>query len=120
MNRVISKHHRRIRRKRGIRATIMGTPARPRLTVFRSAKNIYAQVVNDLDGKTIISASTMEKGDRIVPGGNRTAATEVGKRLAERATAAGLKQVVFDRNGFKYHGRVQSLADAAREGGLKF
>jgi large subunit ribosomal protein L18 len=95
-------------------------PNRPRLTVFRSSKHIYAQVIDDLSGKTLASASTTEKASAESSGGNTAAATEVGKRLAERAVAAGVASVVFDRNGFKYHGRVKGLADGARENGLKF
>ncbi|MDP7070255.1 MAG: 50S ribosomal protein L18 [Phycisphaerales bacterium] len=111
---------RRTRRKRGIRRRIFGMPDRPRLTVFRSSKHIYAQVIDDLSGKTLASASTNEKASSGTSGGNTAAATEVGKRLAERATAQGVANVVFDRNGFKYHGRVKGLADGARENGLKF
>ena len=95
-------------------------PGRPRLTVFRSAKHMYAQVIDDLSGRTLAAASTMEKDAKGNYGGNVTAAGQVGKRLAERAVAAGVGTVVFDRNGFKYHGRVKGLADGAREGGLKF
>jgi large subunit ribosomal protein L18 len=95
-------------------------PDRPRLTVFRSSKHMYAQVIDDLSGRTLAAASTMEKDAKGNYGGNVTAAGQVGKRLAERAVAAGVGTVVFDRNGFKYHGRVKGLADGAREGGLKF
>lgn len=95
-------------------------PGRPRLTVFRSSKHMYAQVIDDLSGRTLAAASTMEKDAKGGYGGNVAAAGEVGKRLAERAVAAGIGAVVFDRNGFKYHGRVKGLADGAREGGLKF
>jgi large subunit ribosomal protein L18 len=103
------------RRKRGIRRSILGTPQRPRLAVFRSLRHIYAQVIDDLSGRTLASAaSTRDEGS------NRAAATAVGKRLAEKAAAAGVQQVVFDRAGFRYHGRVKALADAAREAGLKF
>jgi large subunit ribosomal protein L18 len=98
----------------------MGSPTRPRLTVFRSAKHIYAQVIDDLSGKTLASASSIEKAAGGGYGGNISAATEVGRRIAERAVAAGIGPVVFDRNGFQFHGRVKSLADGAREGGLKF
>ncbi len=105
---------RRKRRKTGIRKRVIGTPERPRLTVFRSLSHIYAQVINDLDGKTLASASTIKAGN----GGNITAATEVGKQIAKQAKDAGISKVAFDRNGFRYHGRVKALADAAREGGL--
>lgn len=111
---------RRLRRKRGLRKRIGGVPSRPRLTVFRSAKHIYAQVIDDLSGRTLVSASTNEKDARAEHGGNVSAATEVGKRLAERAKTAGVEKVVFDRNGYMYHGRVKALADGAREGGLQF
>ncbi|HJN80244.1 MAG: 50S ribosomal protein L18 [Phycisphaerales bacterium] len=111
---------RRTRRRKGIRSSIFGMPDRPRLTVFRSSKHVYAQVIDDLSGRTLAAASTMEKDAKSSYGGNVAAAGEVGKRLAERAVAAGVGSVVFDRNGFKYHGRVKSLADGAREGGLKF
>jgi large subunit ribosomal protein L18 len=105
---------RRKRRKTGIRKRVVGTPERPRLTVFRSLNHIYAQVIDDLEGKTLASASTIKAGK----GGNIAAAVEVGKQIAQQAKDAGVKQVSFDRNGFRYHGRVKALADAAREGGL--
>jgi large subunit ribosomal protein L18 len=110
----------RQRRKTGIRKRVFGTPDRPRLTVFRSARHIYAQVVDDLSGRTLASASTISKGARAEHGGNCNAAVEIGKSIAEKAKAAGINTVVFDRSGFRYHGRIKSLADAAREGGLKF
>jgi len=106
---------RRNRRKTGIRKRVKGTPERPRLTVFRSLKNIYVQVIDDLDGKTLASASSTQ----VDGGGNIEAAKAVGKQIAEQAKQAGITQVSFDRNGFRYHGRVKALADAAREGGLK-
>lgn len=111
---------RRNRRKTGLRKRIFGTPECPRLTVFRSARHIYTQLVDDLSGRTLVSASTVEKENKQPKGGNCTAAVDVGKRIAERAADAGVKEVVFDRNGFRYHGRVRAIADAAREGGLKF
>lgn len=120
MKRIKQRVTRRVRRKKGIRSGIFGMPNRPRLSVFRSSKHIYAQVIDDLTGKTLAAASTMEKESRGNSGGNTEAAGHVGQRLAERAVAAGIGPVVFDRNGFKYHGRVKSLADGAREGGLKF
>ncbi len=119
MKRNVQRITRRVRRKKGLRSRLMGSPDRPRLTVFRSAKHIYAQVIDDLSGKTLAAASTTEKETR-GSGGNVAAATEVGKRIGARAAAAGVTAVVFDRNGFKYHGRVKGLADGAREGGLKF
>ncbi len=120
MNRVLSRKSRRLRRKKGIRKGLLGGPDRPRLTVFRSSKPIYAQIIDDLTGRTLLSASTTEKESSGSTGGNVAAAATVGTRLAERASKAGVKKVVFDRNGFRFHGRVKSLADAAREGGLEF
>ena len=95
---------------------------RPRLSVFRSSQHIYAQVIDDASGKTVASASSIEKTmrDKLKTGADVAAATEVGKLVAERASAAGVKDVVFDRGGYIYHGRVKALAEAAREGGLKF
>lgn len=110
---------RRARRQTGIRKRVMGTPARPRLCVFRSLRHMYAQVIDDLSGRTIVAASTKDSG-AVAGGGNRDAAIAVGKRLADRAREAGVGAVVFDRGGYRYHGRVKALADAAREGGLKF
>jgi large subunit ribosomal protein L18 len=120
MNRTQLKVHTRTRRKRGLRKRIFGVPERPRLAIFRSAKHIYAQVIDDLAGKTLASASTNEKAERADKGGNCKAAEAVGQKIAERALGAGVKQVVFDRAGFRYHGRIKALADAARKGGLKF
>jgi len=121
MKRIQLKIRRQVRRKKGIRKKILGVPSRPRLTVFRSAKHIYAQVIDDLQGRTLAAASTMDKAGAKPPnGGNCNAATEVGKVIAERAKEAGIESVVFDRNGYRFHGRIKALADAAREGGLKF
>lgn len=111
------KRIRRFRRKRGIRKRLYGTPERPRLSVYRSLNHIYAQVIDDLSGRTLASASSHQAK---AAGGNVAAATEVGKQLAENAKAAGVTQVMLDRNGYRYHGRVKALADAAREGGLSF
>ncbi len=113
---------RRARRKRRLRKTLIGTPGRPRLTVFRSLKNIYAQVIDDSRGVTICSASTRDKDLVSVSksGGNCDAAAAVGKALAERAKQKNVEEVSFDRNGFKFHGRLKALADAAREAGMKF
>lgn len=109
----------RSRRKQGLRKRITGTPDRPRLSVYRSLNHMYAQVIDDLAGRTLASASTRDvKG--IDATGNVSAAASVGTTLAERARAAGLTAVVFDRNGFRYTGRVKALADAARAGGLQF
>ena len=93
---------------------------RPRLSIYRSSENIYAQVIDDLKGHTLASASTLEKDFKGDKGSNVAAATEIGKLIAERATKAGVKEVVFDRGGYIYHGRVKALAEAAREGGLQF
>jgi large subunit ribosomal protein L18 len=114
-----SVHELRDRRHRRVRKKVSGTPARPRLAVFRSSKHIYAQAIDDVHGRTVASASTMEKDTR--PGATATvaAARDVGKRLGERAKAAGVTTVVFDRGGFKYHGRVAAIADGAREAGLE-
>lgn len=109
----------RIKRHKRVRSKISGTPECPRLCVFRSAKHIYAQVIDDVSGKTLVSASTVEK-DFDVYGGNKDAAKKVGALVAERALKAKIENVVFDRGGFVYHGRVQALAEGAREGGLKF
>ncbi len=109
----------RLARHKRVRAVISGTPERPRLCVFRSEKHIYAQVIDDVAGKTLVSASTVEK-DFTEYGGNKDAAKKIGLLIAERAKGAGIETVVFDRGGYIYHGRVQALADGAREGGLKF
>lgn len=111
----------RLRRKMHIRKTVRGTAARPRLSIFRSTKHIYAQIINDETGTTLVSAST-QSGDLEIEGhkGNKAAAVEVGTAIAKKAIDAGIETVTFDRNGFLYHGRVQALADAAREAGLKF
>lgn len=120
MNHVVLKNQRRLRRKKGIRKRVFGIPSRPRLMVYRSVHHIYAQVIDDLTGRTIASASTVEKGSKAENGGNCDAAKTVGEKIAERAKDAGVEKVVLDRNGFPYHGRVKALADAAREGGLQF
>lgn len=109
---------RRTRRRTGIRKRLRGTPDKPRLSIFRSAKHTYAQVIDDLNGKTLASASTVQTKTK--NGGNVESAKAVGAAVAEAAKAAGVSEVAFDRNGFRYHGRVKALADAAREGGLKF
>jgi len=108
--------HKRIRKK------VQGTAKRPRLNVYRSLNNIYVQVVDDLQGATLVSANSAEGGEKGQKrtGGNVAAAKEVGKVIAERAKAKGIKKVVFDRGGYIYHGRVKALADAAREAGLEF
>ena len=109
----------RLRRHKRVRGAVSGTAERHRLNVFRSAKNIYAQVIDDVNGVTIASASTNEK-DFAQYGGNKEAAKLVGQKVAERAVAKGVSAVVFDRGGYVYHGRVKELADGAREGGLQF
>ncbi len=113
---------RRLRRQRHVRKRLHGTVERPRLAIFRSSKHIYAQVVNDDTGTTLASASTLDpsvKAD-LAYGGNKAAASVVGKLVAERAKQAGIDKICFDRRSYKYHGRVQALADAAREAGLQF
>lgn len=117
MNAATLKKVRRNRRKIGIRKRLTGTASRPRLTIYRSLLHVYVQLVDDLTGKTLASASSVQAK---IAGGNKSAAAEVGKLIAERAKAAGITEVAFDRNGFRYHGRVKALADAAREAGLKF
>src|ERR1051326_2823907 len=115
-NIVRSRVHERIRKR------MVGTPERPRLNVYRSLNHIYVQVINDLDGKTLVQASTVEgreKGKRST-GGNVASAKEIGKRIAERAKEKGITKVVFDRGGYLYHGRIKALADAARAAGLQF
>lgn len=114
------KEFRRFRIKKRIRKVILGTSERPRLSVFRSNKEIYAQIIDDSCGKTITTASTMEKSFADKKIAKIEAAKLVGQTIAERALEAGINTVVFDRNGYLYHGRVKSLAEAAREGGLKF
>lgn len=109
----------RLRRHRRVRADIFGTPERPRLCVYRSLSNIYCQVIDDVNKVTLCSASTVEK-DFAQYGGNCEAAKKVGEAIAKRAAEKGVENVVFDRGGYVYHGRVQALADGAREGGLKF
>ena len=109
----------RAKRHARVRAKISGTPERPRLCVFRSEKNIYAQVIDDVAGNTLCSASSVEK-DFEGLGGNKEAAKKVGLKVAERALEKGIDTVVFDRGGYIYHGRVEALAEGAREGGLKF
>ena len=107
----------RLKRHKRVRAKISGTAECPRLNVFRSEKNIYAQVIDDVNGVTLCSASSLKLDGN---GGNKTAAREVGKAVAKAALAKGIEEVVFDRGGYLYHGRVAELAEGAREGGLKF
>ncbi len=108
-------------RRRRVRTALRAKGGeRPRLSIHRSSQHIYAQVIDDARGITVAAASTLEKDVRDVTGATKDAAAEVGKRLAERAMAAGVSKVVFDRGGFLFHGRVKALADGAREGGLEF
>ena len=122
MGRIEDKNRTRTARRRRIRGRIHGTPEKPRLSVFRSSRHIYAQIIDDDLGTVLASASTMDKQIRetLKGGGNMEAAAEVGKLLADRAKGKKIETVAFDRGGFKYHGRVKALAEAAREGGLKF
>lgn len=122
MDRCRRKINKRNRRKRGIRKNLSGTGERPRLTVSRSHRSIYAQIIDDLRGITLCEASSKSKDLQagIPYGGNIAAAKVVGAALAERAKAKNIEAVCFDRNGYRYHGRVKGLADAAREGGLRF
>jgi large subunit ribosomal protein L18 len=122
MLRKISKNEIRERVHVRIRKKLRGTTERPRLSVFRSTAHIYAQIIDDTKGVTVVAASSTEKADggTKATGGNLTAAKEIGKRVAERAKEIGVTKVVFDRGGYIYHGRVKALADAAREAGLEF
>lgn len=118
----MSKRDQRIKRHARVRKNLIGTPEKPRLCVFKSNKNISCQIIDDINGVTLVSASTLDKGirDAVAYGGNKEAAKKVGETIAERALAKGIEEVAFDRGGFLYHGRVKELADGAREGGLKF
>ena len=113
------KNAQRLKRHKRVRAKISGTPERPRLCVYRSLANINAQIIDDVNGVTLVSASTLEKAFE-GNGGNKDAAKKIGMTIAERALAKGITEVVFDRGGYIYHGRVKALAEAAREAGLKF
>jgi len=117
----LSSNTNRVRIHTRIRKKVQGSPTRPRLSVYRSLNNLYVQIIDDLGGVTLVAASTAEgkKGERKT-GGNLASAKELGKLIGERAQAKGIKQVVFDRGGYIYHGRVKALADAAREAGLQF
>ncbi|HWZ16882.1 MAG TPA: 50S ribosomal protein L18 [Mucilaginibacter sp.] len=115
-----AKLSRRDRIKMGIRKRLSGSSIRPRLSVYRSNKGIYAQIIDDVSGKTLVSASSLSKDFNAEKGSKIDQSVAVGKLVAEKAIAAGIKDVVFDRNGYLYHGRVKSLADGAREGGLNF
>lgn len=119
MVKAIDKNKSRLKRHKRVRGKISGTAACPRLNVFRSTTNIYAQIIDDVNGVTLASASTTEKSFT-GNGGNVEAAKKIGLAIAEKAKAAGIETVVFDRSGYVYHGRVAALAEGAREGGLKF
>jgi large subunit ribosomal protein L18 len=115
----LTKSEHRVRRHRRVRKKILGTPERPRLAVFRSNKHIYAQIIDDIGGRTLVSSSTVEADLRAGATATVDAAKSVGRLAGERAKAAGINTVVFDRGGFKYHGRVAAVADGAREAGLE-
>ena len=120
---MVSKESRadiRLNKHRRLRHHLSGTPERPRLAVFRSNNHMYAQIIDDKAGKTLVSASSLELKGTVANGGNKAAAREVGKLVAQKAIDAGIKAVVFDRGGYVYHGRVLELAEGAREGGLEF
>jgi len=114
--------NRRVRRQLRVRKKLSGTPERPRLAIFRSSKHIYAQVINDETGTTLAAAGTLDPEIRaeLKYGGNKLAATAVGKLIADRAKKAGIDKICFDRRSYKYHGRIEALAQAAREAGLQF
>lgn len=115
-------NNKRQKRHLRIRKTVNGTPERPRLNVYRSLNHMYAQIIDDSTGRTLVSASTLDKEiiEKLESTGNKEAAKVIGKIVAERALAKGIEEVIFDRSGYIYHGRVKELADGAREGGLKF
>jgi len=114
------KNEARVKRHLRVRKKIEGTAERPRLNIFRSSKHMYAQLIDDTQGVTIVAASTVEKDAGVDNGGNVEAAKAVGTLIAKRAKEKGIEKIVFDRSGYLYHGRVQALADAAREAGLEF
>ena len=119
----VKRRQARLRRQKRVRKKVLGIPERPRLCVFRSSKHIYAQLIDDTTGRTLLATSSLPKdlGTKIAgKGGNKEGAALVGAEMAERAVKEGIEKVVFDRNGFLYHGRVKALSDAAREHGLKF
>ncbi len=122
MNHQKAKLKRQLRRRQHVRGKIVGTAERPRLTVFRSSKHIYAQLIDDLRGVTLAAASTVREDVKkdVAYGGNVKAAAAVGKKIAEAAKSAGIAKAAFDRGHYRYHGRVKALAEAAREGGLQF
>lgn len=115
-----SRNDKRLKRHRRVRKNLVGTPEKPRLCVFRSNKNISAQIIDDVNGTTLVSASTLDKDLKGQYGGNKEAAKLVGEAVAKRALDKGIEVVAFDRGGFLFHGRVKELAEGAREAGLKF
>jgi len=116
----LTRKESRVKRHERVRKDVFGTPEMPRLCVFRSSKNIYAQIIDDVNGKTLASASTLDKEFTLSYGGNKEAAKAVGEMIGKAALAAGIKEVCFDRGGYLYHGRVKELADGARAAGLQF
>ena len=116
----LSRNDMRVKRHARVRKDVFGTPEMPRLCVYRSSKNIYAQIIDDVNGKTLASASSLDKDLALSYGGNKEAAKAVGAKLAKAAADAGIQTVCFDRGGYLYHGRVKELADGAREAGLQF
>lgn len=116
----VSRNEKRIARHERVRKTVVGTPEVPRLNVFRSNKNIFAQIIDDENGVTLVSASSVDKELKLENGGNVEAAVKVGELIAKRAKKAKINKVTFDRGGYLYHGRVEALANAARENGLEF
>lgn len=122
MNNIKEKLRKRKRRHQRVRRKVIGSGERPRLSVFRSMKHIYCQIINDIDGTTLVSASTMspEIRTQVKDGGNVKAAEIVGKKIAEEALKKGISKVVFDKGGYKYHGRVKALAESARKSNLSF
>lgn len=119
----LSRAEARFKRKKRVRKKISGTPETPRMTVFRSSRHIYAQIIDDISAKTLVDASSLSKEIRAkkeISGGNIEGASAIGKAIAEKALNKGIKKVVFDRNGFLYHGRIKAFADGAREQGLEF
>ncbi len=115
-----NRNEKRQKRHSRVRLNVQGTPAKPRLNVFRSGKHIYAQIIDDISGNTLVSASTLDKDANLEITNNKEAAKFVGEAVAKRALEKNIEEVVFDRGGYLYHGRVKELADAAREAGLKF
>ena len=118
-NKIKRKQQLRIKRKKRVRQKVNGTPARPRLSIFKSARHVYAQVIDDTVGQTLVSASSFEKGNHR-SSANAEVCAEIGKLLASRCKEKSIEKIVFDKNGFQYHGRVKAFADGAREGGLVF